>query len=292
MTTINLTDPDAPIMKGKKGNFDTNYNTQLVCNDNQIISFCDVVVSGNDKAQLTPSIEGAISNTEKNIAIVLADADYGSYASLEFLEEKNILGYVPYKNMNAKYDEDKYHSSHFVFDKSKNVYTCPAGQILEQYRSRIDVNRNHHFDQYRTNACKECPFQKQCVKPGRARRVIEREKRQYLKDEMKIRLNSKEGKLMYQKRLHPIEAIFGHLKYNLGYNQFLLRGLKKVKAEFTIMCLTYNLRKLVTYLSSFFVNLQYGLTLSRPPKRRKIYYTQFVKELLLNTLVKSTCLYI
>lgn len=292
MTRINLTDPDAPIMKGKKGDFNTNYNTQLVCNDNQIISFCDVVVIGNDKTQLIPSIEGAISNTEKNIAIVLADADYGSYASLEFLEEKNILGYVPYKNMNAKYDEDKYHSSHFVFDKSKNVYTCPAGQILEQYRSRKDANRKHHFDQYRTNACKECPFQKQCVKPKRARRVIEREKRQYLKDEMKIRLNSKEGKLMYQKRLHPIEAIFGHLKYNLGYNQFLLRGLKKVKAEFTIMCLTYNLRKLVTYLSSFFVNLQYGLTLSRPPKRRKIYYPQFVKELLLNTLIKPTCLYI
>ncbi len=49
---------------------------------------------------------------------------------------------------------------------------------------------------------------------------------------------------MYHRRMHPIEAIFGHLKYNLGYTQFLLRGLEKVKGEFTLMCLTYNLRKL------------------------------------------------
>ena len=65
---------------------------------------------------------------------------------------------------------------------------------------------------------------------------------------MKQRLNSTEGQEIYQKRLHPIEALFAQLKYNLGYTQFLLRGLDKVKAEFTLMCLTHNLRKMIVIL--------------------------------------------
>jgi len=48
---VNLTDPDAPIMKGKKGNFDTNYNIQASCGEDQVITFCDVIVKGNDKAE-------------------------------------------------------------------------------------------------------------------------------------------------------------------------------------------------------------------------------------------------
>jgi hypothetical protein len=72
---------------------------------------------------------------------------------------------------------------------------------------------------------------------------------------MKQRLNSAEGQNIYQKRLHPIEALFGHVKYNLGYTHFLLRGLKKVKAEFTLICLTHNLRKMIGHLISFFANL-------------------------------------
>ena len=68
---------------------------------------------------------------------------------------------------------------------------------------------------------------------------------------MRQRLSTDEGKAIYKKRLHPVEAIFGHLKFNLGYTYFLLRGLKKVNAEFKLMCMTYNLRKLATFFAFF-----------------------------------------
>ncbi len=64
---------------------------------------------------------------------------------------------------------------------------------------------------------------------------------------MRDKLTSQEGKAIYVQRLHLIEAIFGHLKYNLGYKQFLLRGLEKVKAEFNLMCIAYNLTKLAKH---------------------------------------------
>ena len=250
MGKLNLTDADGPIMKGKKGNFDTNYNTQVACcEQHQIITYCNVVTDGNDKAQLVPALQGTEENTGQKVKTALADADYGTLDSFEYMDANGICGYVPYRDMNSTFESQPFHSAHFAYDAQADVYTCPAEQALEFKSMRDDKRRNKKYRQYRTKACKNCPFQKQCVASKRSPyRTISREVRQELRDEMKRRLNSGEGQKMYLRRLHPIESIFGHLKYNLGYAQFSLRGLEKVKAEFVLMCLAYNLRKLVRFL--------------------------------------------
>jgi len=46
-------------------------------------------------------------------------------------------------------------------------------------------------------------------------------------------------------RQHIIEPIFGHLKNNLGYKTFLLRGVEKVNAEFKLMCIGWDIKKLL-----------------------------------------------
>jgi len=246
---LNLTDPDAPIMKGKKGNFDTNYNVQVACSEDQIISYCDVVTLGNDKAQLVPALQGIQANTGQKVEIVLADADFGTFDSFEYMHHHQICGYVPYRDMNASFEDQPYHSVRFDYDEKKDVYICPARHTLEFKSIRNDRSRNKQYRQYRTKACKNCTFKKECCPSKKSPyRTISREVRQDLRDEMKQRLNSEEGKKVYRRRLHPIEAIFGHLKYNLGYTHFLLRGLEKVKAEFTLMCLAYNLGKLAKHL--------------------------------------------
>jgi len=262
---VNLTDPDAPLMKGKKGNFDTYYNVQTVCNEDKFIGCCYVVTEGNDKAQLIPMINGIKKNTGKNIDILLADADYDTYDSIEYMSKENIKRYVPYRDMNTAFDENQFHSSHFKYQEETDSYICPNNEELKFRREREDKRRNQRFKDYRSDKCKSCEFQKQCCPKNVARRVISRELRQGLRDEMKQRLNSEEGKKVYKRRLHPIESIFGHLKYNLGYTNFLLRGLEKVNAEFTIMCLSYNLKKLAKYVKSLniLVNKRYGLFICR-----------------------------
>lgn len=250
LSSVNLTDSDAPIMKGKKGDFDTHYNVQSACSEDQIITFCDVVLDGNDKAQLIPALKGIAQNTGKRIHQVLADADYGTFESLAYMSDNGMEGYVPYRDMNKSYDDEPFHSTNFVYDKELDLYLCPAQRHLSFYREAKDVKRKQQFKYYRTDGCLNCPLQTQCCKKGTARRVIKRETRQGLRDEMKQRLNSTQGQQVYRKRLHPIESFFGHLKYNLNYNQFLLRGLEKVKAEFKLICLSYNLRKLATKLAA------------------------------------------
>jgi hypothetical protein len=246
---LNLTDADAPIMKGKKGNFDTNYNVQVACcEEGQIITYCDVSTDGNDKAQLVPALEGISQNTGQKVRIALADADYGTFDSFEYMDENGICGYVPYRDMNTTFGSKPFHSAQFEYDAQRDVYTCPAKHSLEFRSMKTDKKANKQYRQYRTKACKGCPFQDQCCPKKSPSRTILREVRQGLRDEMKQRLNSGTGQEMYRRRLHPIESIFGHLKHNLGYARFSLRGLEKVKAEFTLMCLAYNLRKLARFL--------------------------------------------
>ena len=69
--------------------------------------------------------------------------------------------------------------------------------------------------------------------------------REPLLKRMREKLVSEEGKLKYFMRQYIIEPIFGHLKFNVGYRNFLLRGLEKVRAEFKLMCIGWNLKKML-----------------------------------------------
>jgi hypothetical protein len=95
---------------------------------------------------------------------------------------------------------------------------------------------------YRGVECGDCEVRELCTK--QKARTIAREERRELLEEMRERLLSKEGKAKYKKRLFTAEPPFGNIKHNLGYRSFLLRGLEKVDAEFKLMCIGHNLKKI------------------------------------------------
>ncbi len=61
---------------------------------------------------------------------------------------------------------------------------------------------------------------------------------------MRQKLSSAEGKAVYKMRKAVVEPVFGQIKERRGFRRFLFRGLKKVEAEWQIICLTHNLLKL------------------------------------------------
>ena len=61
---------------------------------------------------------------------------------------------------------------------------------------------------------------------------------------MKHRLATAAGKQKYQLRQQTVEPVFGILKSVLGFRRFLLRGIEKVKLEWTLVCAAYNLKRL------------------------------------------------
>lgn len=244
---INLTDPDAPKMKGKKGNFDTFFNVQLGCNEQQIIVHAEVTTAGNDKQQLKSCIEGTKKNTGQKVKKAIADSGYASFDNYEYLKKNKIIGYIPDQDFNKDFKDKPYHKEHFKKHPTKDELICPQEHALKFHRIKKDGT--NHSRVYKGIACQTCPVKEECTKADA--RTVAVEKREPLREEMRARLNTDDGKQMYKKRLHPIESIFGHLKFNLGYTYFLLRGLENVNAEFFLMCIGYNLRKLISFFRFF-----------------------------------------
>ena len=61
---------------------------------------------------------------------------------------------------------------------------------------------------------------------------------------MAHRLQTREGKQLYALRKHTPEPVFGIIKSVLGFRQFLLRGLDKVRGEWNLVTMAYNLKRL------------------------------------------------
>jgi transposase len=65
-----------------------------------------------------------------------------------------------------------------------------------------------------------------------------------VKEQMRDKLRSAPGKVLYAARKRIVEPVFGQIKSARGIRQFLLRGLEKVSAEWQLICLTRNLLKI------------------------------------------------
>jgi hypothetical protein len=61
---------------------------------------------------------------------------------------------------------------------------------------------------------------------------------------MREKVTSEEGKRIYGKRASSVEPVFGIIKSAMGLRQFLLRGMVKVRIEWDLVCLAYNMRRL------------------------------------------------
>ena len=61
---------------------------------------------------------------------------------------------------------------------------------------------------------------------------------------MAAKLQTKEGRAAYRRRKWIAEPPNGWIKNVLGFRQFSLRGLKKVQAEWKLVCLALNLRRM------------------------------------------------
>jgi hypothetical protein len=60
---------------------------------------------------------------------------------------------------------------------------------------------------------------------------------------MREKLRSEEGREIYKKRLYTMEPTLGNMKCNCRRLMMSLRGLVKVRGEFSLMCPVHNVKK-------------------------------------------------
>lgn len=255
---INLTDQDATFQKSQGKTLISGYRAQIaVDNKEQIIIACEVTTNATDTTQLNPLIEQAFENTEKpanTSTIITADSGYSSMNNLKELEIKqNVDAYIPDVKHQAKLrnkptDEDSpFHTKNFKYNQDKDVYICPGNRKLQFVGRRTD-DRGRQLKYYRSNDCQGCKHLGICTKCSQGKRAIKVYENIHLIHNMRKKLDTPEGKLIYQRRKAIVEPVFGNIKHNLGFREFLLRNLNKVKAEFLLIAIAHNLLKIAKFI--------------------------------------------
>ena len=61
---------------------------------------------------------------------------------------------------------------------------------------------------------------------------------------MKAKMDTPPARQIYKRRRCSVEPVFGIIKQVLGFRRFHLRGLTKVKTEWTLLTLAYNCKRL------------------------------------------------
>jgi transposase len=66
-------------------------------------------------------------------------------------------------------------------------------------------------------------------------------------ERMAAKVRTPAGRAVYARRKVIVEPVFGQIKAVRGFRHFLLRGLQKIRGEWSLVCLTHNLLKIWRY---------------------------------------------
>jgi hypothetical protein len=186
----------------------------------------------------------AKANLELKRAEVVADAGYYNASEVSRCVEQNLQPLIPKADTSANTARGLYGKSRFKFEVQKDVYVCPAGGELTYRFSTYELGRELRY--YRAKGCKTCALKSQCTR-NKANRTITREANEHLMEAMAERMKREPEKFKLRKTLaeHP----FGTIKRSLGYTHFLLKGLEKVRTEWSLITLVYNLKRVLNLVS-------------------------------------------
>jgi len=245
---INVTDNDAKIMKHKDGSLKPSYNGQIAVDDKeQVIVAADLVTDTNDLNQVDPMIQLIWATMGYRPTILLADAGYFSYDNIDLLNQIGTDSYIPdnFFRVEERGKSKYFPKSMFRFDKENNCYYCPAG-IAMPFKWIQKRDDEPDLKQYIGDHCSICVLKNACTKAKK--RIISRDPREHLMEDMRKKLRTEDGKELYQERMSTIEPVFGQMKQNRGFSEFLLRGEDKAKVEFIMMCIVHNIEKIAGFL--------------------------------------------
>lgn len=258
----NIIDNDSHLMMTSHGVIQ-GYNAQvMVDSKHQIIAYADAGDSGQDDEHLPMMIEGlkenlkAIGKSEKVLekAVILGDSNYNSPTNLTKCMDNNLNAYFPDTNFRKtdprkKQTITKFSLKDFVFNAKEDTYTCPAQKKLTR-QSNIKRHGQKYYRNYAAQQvdCQICAYRKCCLLKKQSKRrylsvIYDKRAAEYAQD-MNTKLNTVEGRKIYDQRIAINEPVFANLRTQKRLDKFVLRGKNKVNIQWRLYCIVHNLEKI------------------------------------------------
>jgi transposase len=241
---ISLTDPESRRMK-VRGDFDVCYNAQIaVDGKHHLIAAHEVTNQVNDVEQLAPMALAAKQELDVAVLEVAADRGYHNGAQVVECEAAGITTYVPAPRTSKNEKRGRFTKEAFSYSAQRDAYRCPADQWLGfSTQTEVDGRVLRYYANW--PACAQCPLREECTAGKQGRRIM-RTPEEAAVDRMRQRLGQR-PELMLQRK-STVEHPFGTMKRGWDGGYFLLKGLRKVRGEFSLSVLAYNLRRALSVL--------------------------------------------
>lgn len=250
----NTTDEDASAMMMKnKVEVLPAYNVLAGCED-QFITGVSVHQTTNDGACFKEHLRQVEAQQPMPPQNIIADAIFGTEQNYKLLEEHGIGNYLKYPSFHNEqkksYRSNPFLKDNFPYNGDTDTYRCPNGRALlltcTYYQTHKRTGYKSQLKEYTCTDCSGCALYDQCCKSaqGHNRTIRINDKLERYRQQACHNLQTDQGKQLRRRRNIEIESCFGDIKHNMGIRRFHLRGLKKVNAEFTLIAMAHNLRKL------------------------------------------------
>ena len=254
-SSLSKTDPDATFMRMKddhmlNGQLKPAYNWQISTQNQYILGYT-LHQTTTDTATLPVHMDALKDSLGVMPANLVADAGYGSEENYEYLENNDIEAYVKFnyfhKEQSRKWQENPAKIENLFYNEQEDCFFCPMGQRMTLIKKTSRKTPNKYQQEkkcYQAQSCSGCPMRGPCHKQ-KTNRIIEVNPRlARYKQLIREKLNSETGLQYRSQRPVDVEAVFGSVKYNHGFDRFLLRGLEKTNIEAGLISLAHNLRKM------------------------------------------------
>ncbi len=240
---MNPHEPEAQLMKGGR----LGYNAQMVADAKHGMIVAQTVVTDPfDQGHLMPMLDLVEDQLGRTATETVADGGYNTEQTFVEAEATNRSITLAAGPADAESNPDKpYHPSRFHYDQDKNVFLCPQGQelVFETTKSKGEARK---VDVYRCLSCANCPVASACTSSSRGR-TIERSQHHLLVERSRHKRRSELGRANLKKRSVVGERPFAVIKRHLGFVRFRSGGLPNALAEWTWICLTFNLKILLAH---------------------------------------------
>jgi len=244
----NTTDTECVLVKEKKG-FKAGYNGQITTDGKHgFIVSSEVVAKNNDYKQFSKQIKKGNENTGRKCRHAVADAGYYSIDQLKEIKKDDIDVIVPHRDQSREkkdilYKDKPFSHDKFEYDEKKDIYICPEGNELK-YSRTYPRTGNRQYRIVDRRLCFNCKNYGECTESSIGRTIL-KNKDEIFRKELADRYSSDEGQAIYKHRKYRVEGVFGHLKHNMGYDNFLLRGIKGVNIEMNLFSIAHNIGKMI-----------------------------------------------
>jgi transposase len=240
-----LIDPDSRMMKFSGKQFDVGYNGQIsVDTKHHMIVTAEITNEGNDLKQLNSITEKTKTILGKKEMKVVCDSGYFNEKEIVNNESSGTKCYIPAPKKGMKKADGTFGIEQFKYNKKKDVYECPNKKELTYrgtFKKEERIVRN-----YECSECNSCPIREKCTKSKGNRYILRSE---YAGIINKVKKRTRLNKKILKKRSQTVEHVFGTLKSWMGYRGgFLLKGLEKVSCEFSLLAMSYNIKRSVNIL--------------------------------------------